>query len=299
MTEVTFIRASASFSRRSRVALWSLLASSFAVFGMACTPGAPGSVLGYVTRIPPESPQACQRRHRLIAQRRADLPIMVHRGAWHLAPENTLEAYGAAMDAGADGLEIDIRRSADGILYLFHDDTLERLTRGTGKVADLSYFELLCITPKDVYGRGTADTRPPTLAAALALVRERAALLHLDIKEPGLQADITHMLDAADVWDHIVSINDYNSDRIRSDPRLRLMAYAGWVSEQADPSGLRAFLETARREGQMVICEDPRSAVAALGRTPPGCRPLPPGLRTEWKPLASTSTRSCGSAWMR
>ena len=48
--------------------------------------------------------------------------VMVHRGAAAFAPENTLEAYAAALDYGADGCEVDLRRTADGVLVLFHDD---------------------------------------------------------------------------------------------------------------------------------------------------------------------------------
>jgi hypothetical protein len=242
----------------------------------------PGAVLGHINEIPPESAEACAQRHSLVAVRRAGLPIIVHRGVSRIAPENTLEAYAAAMDCGADGIEIDIRRSRDGVLYLFHDDDLERLTNATGQVSRLSYYELLRVTPKAVYGPATRETRPPTLAAALALARDRAALLHLDIKEPGIQDDIAAMLDQAKAWDHVVEINDYNSDRIRTDPRLKLMTYKGWVPEDAGLPTIRAFLDDAHRQHQMVICDDPRPAIAALGRTPPETRAIPPGIRAWW-----------------
>jgi hypothetical protein len=241
-----------------------------------------GSILGYINEIPPESADARAQRHSLIAARRAGLPIIVHRGVSRIAPENTLEAYAAAMDCGADGIEIDIRRSRDGVLYLFHDDELERLTNATGRVSRLSYYELLRVTPKDVYGPATRETRPPTLAAVLALARDRAALLHLDIKEAGIQDDIAAMLDQADVWDHVVEVNDYHADRIRSDPRLKLMPYKGWVPEDADLPTIRAFLDDAQQHHQMVICDDPRPAVTALSRARPERRPIPADLRAWW-----------------
>jgi hypothetical protein len=241
-----------------------------------------GVILGYVGEIPPEPEAARAERHSRVAARRAGLPIIVHRGVSRIAPENTLEAYAAAMNCGADGFEIDIRRSRDGVLYVFHDDRLERLTNATGLVSRLSYYELLRVTPKEVYGPATCETRPPTLAAVLALARARAALLHLDIKEPGIQDQIAAVLDRADLWDHVVQINDYNSDRIRSDPRLRLMAYNGWVPEGSDLGAIRSFLDDARRQHQMVICDDPRPAVAALGRALPARSTFPQGLRAWW-----------------
>jgi glycerophosphoryl diester phosphodiesterase len=50
--------------------------------------------------------------------------VIAHRGASHVHPENTLAAFRGAIDQGADGVELDVRRSVDGALVLSHDDTL-------------------------------------------------------------------------------------------------------------------------------------------------------------------------------
>ncbi len=240
------------------------------------------AILGYVDDIPPEEPEAREARHRLIAERRRGVPILVHRGASTLAPENTLEAYAAAMDCGADGIEIDIRRSADGVLYILHDDTLDRVTRGSGPVKGLPYYELLQHPFKGPLGTAGGDTRIPTLAAVLLLARQRAALLHLDIKEPGIEEDLIRMLDAADVWDHIVEINAYNSDRIRRLPQVRLLRYKGWFPQGPYESDPAAVQDCLSRPGDMVICKDPRPAVRGLKRRPPSPMPLPQGIHKVW-----------------
>jgi len=258
---------------------------------LICAPGAKEPdqrrpLPGYIDRIPPESPKARAARHARVAERRAQATyVLVHRGASAFAPENTLEAHAAAMDYGADGVEIDIRRSADGVLYLFHDDTLERMTGGTGPVAGRRYAKLLGYAFKEALGSATSDTRIPTLAAFLELARQRAMLLHLDIKEPDLQDDLLALFDAADVWDQIVTINEYNSDRIRQRPGLQLHAYKGWVEEAgdlADPETVRRFLA---RPGRMIFCKaDPRPALRILGRsTEHKPVPLPANLRKPWK----------------
>jgi hypothetical protein len=276
-----------------------------AVTLVGCAPPGHGdhTVLGYVRQLPPEPDDQCAWRHRVVAERRAGLPIIVHRGAWKEAPENTLEACAAAMDLGADGVEIDVRRSADGVLYLFHDDDLDRLTKGTGSVRPLSYFELLQLTPKDVYGRATPETRPPTFAAFLILARQRAMLIHLDVKEPGLEEDIGQLLDEADVWDHVVRINDYNADRLRANQRFKPLAYAGWVPKSKDQGEIRRFCELARAQGKMVFCDDPEPAVRAIGRSLPRPVPMPDGLRREWSarlgPTPSTDTSQIGLSAMR
>src|SRR5262245_36185211 len=86
------------------------------------------SISGYIRDVPSELTSARQLRHAKVAERRSGTIIIAHRGACTLAPENTLEAYAAAMDYGADGCEVDVRRTADGILALFHDDMLDHLT---------------------------------------------------------------------------------------------------------------------------------------------------------------------------
>src|ERR1051325_628830 len=92
-------------------------------------------VRGYIDVIPPETPESRAERHRKGEERRKKPCSMVHRGMSAAAPENTLEAYAAAMDYGADGCEIDLRRTADGALVLFHDDMLDRLTDGFGALS--------------------------------------------------------------------------------------------------------------------------------------------------------------------
>lgn len=69
--------------------------------------------------------------------------IIAHRGASALAPENTLASIQAAAEAGADGVEWDTRVTADGILILQHDDTLERYLgkKGKVKVVEMTFAE--------------------------------------------------------------------------------------------------------------------------------------------------------------
>ncbi len=131
------------------------------------TLGAPETVPGYIRDVPPESVEAREARHHDIAARRAGTMLLIHRGASDFAPENTLEAFAAAMDHGADGCELDIHRSRDGVLYLHHDDELGRIFLGEGPVKNLSYFELLQCPLTKVHGTADKDTRIPTLAALL------------------------------------------------------------------------------------------------------------------------------------
>lgn len=64
--------------------------------------------------------------------------IVAHRGAAAQAPENTMEAFRLGVEAGADAIELDVHLTADGQLAVIHDETLERTTDRTGRVAELT-----------------------------------------------------------------------------------------------------------------------------------------------------------------
>ncbi len=68
--------------------------------------------------------------------------IWAHRGACCCTPENTLSAFSAAVEAGADGIELDIHLSRDGVPVVIHDETLERTTDGCGFVAEKTAQQL-------------------------------------------------------------------------------------------------------------------------------------------------------------
>jgi glycerophosphoryl diester phosphodiesterase len=73
----------------------------------------------------------------------SDRPLVfAHRGGMALGPENTIQAFDAGLKAGADGIELDVHLSADGVVVVHHDKTLERTTRGSGPVAARTAAEL-------------------------------------------------------------------------------------------------------------------------------------------------------------
>ena len=240
-------------------------------------------ILGYIMHIPPESPQVAEARHRKVAERRSRVPILVHRGDRGAAPENTLEAYAAAMDAGADGCEIDIRRSKDGVIYLFHDGTLDRTTHGSGKAREKTYYELLQAGVK-VSGRAGGETRIPTLTAFLELARQRAMLLHLDIKEPGIQREIARMLDEADMWDHVVHINRGNADWLADHEKTKLLGYKGWWPEGEHAYQEAAMNDVLSKDSDMVFCKTPQAPVRMMKRPIPEPIPMPVIVRAYWTP---------------
>jgi glycerophosphoryl diester phosphodiesterase len=112
-----------------------------------------------------------------------DRPLVVaHRGASADHPENTLVAFEAAAQAGADIIEFDLRLTADGIPVVLHDEDLSVTTDGRGLVRQTALAELKRLDASA--GRGPRQ-EIPTLAEALDLIGRTGAGVDLEIKSLG------------------------------------------------------------------------------------------------------------------
>ncbi|AXK37272.1 glycerophosphodiester phosphodiesterase [Streptomyces armeniacus] len=96
-----------------------------------------------------------------------------HRGAPYVARENTLPSFGAAIAAGADAVEVDVRLTRDGVPVVVHDRTLERLWERTEEVSAVTADRLRELTVGGV----------PTLAEALEATAPVRTLV--DLPDPG------------------------------------------------------------------------------------------------------------------
>jgi glycerophosphoryl diester phosphodiesterase len=114
------------------------------------------------------------------AQRQYPL-LIAHRGANHLAPENSLAAFAIAQQQGADVLETDLHVTRDGEIVLFHDHTLGRMSDGEGPLFAHSLAELKQRRLRGPDGKLT-DERIPTLIELLAATQGQMPLL-LELKD--------------------------------------------------------------------------------------------------------------------
>lgn len=110
--------------------------------------------------------------------------VAAHRGFSEKYPENTMEAFRAAIEIGADEIETDVRVTADGELVLIHDETVNRTTDGEGKVCEMTLAELKKLDAGVKKGAEFAGARIPTLRELLELVRDHPTLtLDIELKE--------------------------------------------------------------------------------------------------------------------
>ena len=107
--------------------------------------------------------------------------VLAHRGASSEAPENTLPAFERAFACGADGIELDVTLSADGVPVVMHDDELLRTAGVLGRPWKLSVAELRQYDVGSWFSPKFAGARIPTLAEALDLARGRG-IVNVEIK---------------------------------------------------------------------------------------------------------------------
>lgn len=110
-------------------------------------------------------------------QSNRNIYVAAHRGWKSKYPENTMEAFDAALKLGVDQLETDVRITKDGALVLIHDATVDRTTNGSGKVCELMLTELKALDA----GNGT---KIPTLTEFMELVKDHPTItLDIELKE--------------------------------------------------------------------------------------------------------------------
>lgn len=110
--------------------------------------------------------------------------VVAHRACWRLGPENSLQAIHECVRLGVDMIEIDVRRSKDGHLMLMHDDTVDRMTDGSGPIEEMTLDGIQELRLKEGAGGEDAaltEKRVPTLEQALLAVKGKI-LVNLDMK---------------------------------------------------------------------------------------------------------------------
>ncbi|NDJ34122.1 MAG: glycerophosphodiester phosphodiesterase [Chloroflexi bacterium] len=145
--------------------------------------------------------------------------VIAHQGGNHLRPDNTLVSFQHAVDLGADVLEMDLHTTADGVVVVIHDDTVDRTTDGTGRVNDLTLAELQAldaayhwtpltpegdpIDPDDRPYRGEGIT-VPTLAEVFTAFPAMPMVIEIKQAEPSMAEPLCAVIRAHDMADQLI-----------------------------------------------------------------------------------------------
>jgi glycerophosphoryl diester phosphodiesterase len=190
----------------------------------------------------------------------SSLSRVAHRGGSLLAPENTLAAFGQALTLPIDTIELDVQITSDGHAVVFHDNSVDRLTEGTGNILDLSLSHLRSLNAAAHFSGGWPQREIiPTLREVLALLHGRKQV-YIEAKNskrddvygyyPRIAETIVEEVRAAGMLQQVVVISfDWQvlADVRSLAPELHLGMIVGreWWSRQSPERLLATLFEQA------------------------------------------------------
>lgn len=146
----------------------------------------------------------------------------VHRGG-DPARENTMAAFEDAVAMGYRYLEIDVRTSSDGVLVVFHDEALDRITDGTGPLSEKTWQELAALRLR--------SSGEPLLRFDELLTRWDDVHLNVDLKDGASVEEFARLVEAHGAHDRVLaaSFNDARRHRVRRALSRRVATSGGWA----------------------------------------------------------------------
>lgn len=135
-----------------------------------------------------------------------------HRGASAYYPENTLSAFYAGIDMGANGVETDVQKTRDGVLVLFHDRDLTRVTGENGAVQDYTFEELQKFTVRNA-ATGRED-KIVDFETFLRLFAWRDLNFAIELKDTEIENEVAQMMDRYGLGDKAI-VTSFKFDNLR------------------------------------------------------------------------------------
>lgn len=172
--------------------------------------------------------------------------IFAHRGSAGTHPENTMISFEEAVATGADGIELDVQLSKDGVPVVIHDEKLNRTTDGKGYVKDLTWKELSSLNAS-VAHKKFGINRIPALEEVLRFLKGTNLQLNIELKNgvflyPGMEETVIAMIRSFKMEERIIlsSFNHYSlvhcfrlAPEIETAPLYRDGLYMPWVYARA------------------------------------------------------------------
>lgn len=169
-----------------------------------------------------------------------------HRGASEYAPENTLSSFYLGLLQGANGIETDVQRTKDGELVLFHDDTVDRVSDGCGKVSDYILKELRNLKIFGNATRGYHD-RIVTLREFLEKFSEYDIRFAVELKGEGVEEDTLNMINEFGVL-HKTTFTSFQFDYIKRIKELNDRARVSWLVFEVTDENIKQLLDIGGEE---------------------------------------------------
>ncbi|MBN8203735.1 MULTISPECIES: glycerophosphodiester phosphodiesterase [Bacillaceae] len=192
--------------------------------------------------------------------------VFAHRGASGHFPENTMAAFQAALEAGADGIELDVQMAKDGTLVIIHDEKVDRTTGGTGYIKDMIFEEILQL---DVwFADVNAGETIPDLEKFLkwAVMEGNELLINIELKNdlieyPGMEEKVIDLILKYGLEKRVI-ISSFNAESLKRVRNLHATLQTGYLIEGIPEN----ILEIAKSIGANSIHCEEGFALSEFGR---------------------------------
>ncbi len=157
-------------------------------------------------------------------------PVVAHRGGSAAAPENTLAAFRKAIECGAQGCEMDIRQTKDGVIVVSHDDTAKRAAGVDLKIADSNYSDLAALDFSKVNKKLTEfkGEKIPTFKEALQVLKGTACRPIIEVKADGFEEEVVKIIREFQLEKTAVII-DFSAKRVKTFRELAPEICCAWL----------------------------------------------------------------------
>lgn len=144
--------------------------------------------------------------------------IWAHRGASGYAPENTLEAFGLAVEQKADGVELDVQMTRDNQLVVIHDETLDRVSGEKGFVKAYTLEELKRLNVNKTIP-GYKEVKIPTLEEVYDSLKGTGLEINVEIKSsifwyPQIEEKVLELTKQKDMLDKVI-FSSFNHNSVK------------------------------------------------------------------------------------
>lgn len=134
--------------------------------------------------------------------------VWAHRGASAYAPENTLEAFALAAGQGADGVELDVQMTLDHELVVAHDETIDRVSNGSGYIKDYTLGQLKELRFNRLFPE-YQDASIPTLREVYELLKPTGVTVNVELKTgiiqyEGLEERVLLLAEEMEMKDRVI-----------------------------------------------------------------------------------------------
>lgn len=166
---------------------------------------------------------------------------IAHQGASGLCPSNTFAAFRRALEIGADIIELDVVTTADGVVVVIHDTSVELLTDGQGYVREMTLAQIKKLDAGIRFGEQFAGERIPTLEETLDWVRGKPIRLCIEIKGDTTEDYLCTAHALVDVLhrrDHLqpVTITSFSPECVREVKKLQPLLSVALDPDKQDGS---------------------------------------------------------------